>query len=324
MEKFIGEYKTFAMDTGLSQGSAESYISYLRNACKNLTGIADHLERIARCSDWDQQAMFAEQINAAITAALNDNACTINKKTLRNSKSAVALLIAFLSDQQMAAPIGATVMPPLGGVSEYSRQDLKLIFLSRLKTQDRLSYSYGVFAARILCKIAAKNKVKLFEEAVNNIKFLYSPSKNTYFRLKEIDKLVIATDGHAYIEKNGLTYPVYTETYQKGHSGGFEIANITVSRQLSLDHDIPMFDALQSALVNMPEYHKLSDDVKRIQKANPKDNASALSKKYFDQFYPQLCLCEASMLKEMKDFLDNMQLTVMHASYNSSKNKNTP
>ena len=321
--EFLNAYRTFALDAGFSAHSTAQYVSYLNNTCQKLPGVTDHLDYIAASTDPDVQAVYAEQMNAAITLALKTNTAAVTRKRLHDYKSAVNLLVAFLAGQAWVKSKGAVALPTLTSVSEYSRNDLRKIFLSRLKTQDRMSYSYGVFAARVLCKIATRHKVKLFNKAVDEAKFLYAPDKNSFFRLKEIDKLTIATDGHAYIERKGKTYPVYTETYQKGNAVAFEIANVTSVRFLSLDHDIPMYDALQAALGNMPEYKKLSDDILAYKAANPNMNASDLSTAYYDLLYPNLTVREDVLLAEIGAFLDATQLTVMHASYNSSKNKNT-
>ncbi|MBQ2825127.1 MAG: hypothetical protein IJF19_02530 [Clostridia bacterium] len=322
MKDFLEVYKNYATDTKCTPQSAESYVSYLRGACKNLPGIHNNLNLIAASTDSDIKSMYAEQINAEITTALKSGSCPVKSKTLRNYKSAVNLLIAFLSDTSQTASNSTVSAPVLISESEYTRKDLRTIFLSRLKTQDRLSYSYGVFAVRILCKIAAKHKIKLFNQTVENIKFLYGPDKKSFFRLKEIDKLIIATDGNAYIEVKGKTYPLYTETYHKGKGAGFEIANVKTLRSLSLDHDTPLVKALELEIKAMNEYKKLSDDVMNYMKSNAVSNASDFSKSYFNHQYPYLNVSEASVLQEISNFLKDMQLTIMHTSYNSSKNKN--
>ncbi len=322
LNDFLDEYKKYAIDTVCTQESAESYISYLRGACKHLPGLEKNLELIATSKSINLQAIYAEQINTAICKALKSKNAPVKSKTLQNYKSASNLLIAFLSDATHIATFNKTALPVLNSESEYTRKDLRTIFLSRLKTQDRMSYSYGVFAVRVLCKIAAKHKVKLFNNAVENIKFLYGPDPKSFFRLKNIDKLIISIDGHAYIEKDGITYPLYTENFQKGKGVGFEIAKTKTLRDLSLDHDIPLVKALEQEITTMPEYKKLSDDIMRFKKNHIISNASDFSKKYYEQEYPLLQVSEASILNEISEFLKDMQLTIMHTSYNSSKNKN--
>lgn len=321
VQEFLAKYKAFVIDAGFTVNSADQYMSYIKNACKKLVGVEKNLELIAASEDIDVRAAYAEQINAAITQALKSGNSIVSQKRLRDYKSAVNVLIAFLSGDGWEKSQGSIAKPKLSCASEYTQKDLKRIFLSRLKTQDRFSYSYGVFAARVLCKIATANNVKLFDKMADNVKFIYSKNSSDFFVLKDIDKLIIATDGFAYIERKGVTYPVYTAAYKQGNFIGYEKAAITLARYLSLDHDVPMVEALEKELPNMTEYKKLSDDMMKY-KQSYKGNASQLSIEYYNSAYKKLSVCETELLKEMSAFLDSLQLTIMHSSYNSSKNKN--
>ena len=321
VNEFLTSYKSFVVDAGFTINSAHQYVSYLRNVCKKLPGIETKLEQIATSDDVIMQSMYAEELNVAISKELKKVNSNVSLKKLRDYKSAVNVLVAFLSGNEWEKNQGPTIKPKLDCDSEYSRNDLRKIFLSRLKTQDRMSYSYGVFAARILCKIATANKVKLFNKMAENVKFIYSINPQRFFKLKEINKLIIAVDGFAYVECKGKVYPIYTAVYKNGKHIGFEKANITMARYLSLDHDKPMVEALEKQLLNMPEYKKLSDDIMRF-KNTYKGNISKLSIDYYNGEYKNLLINETKILEEMGTFLDSLQLTIMHSSYNSSKNKN--
>ena len=321
---FLNEFEAFAIDADISEYSAAQYKSYLRNVCKKLPCVTNHLDLIATSDNACDKAIYAEQMNAAVTLALKDDACPVSKKRLRDYKCAVAMLVAFVSDLDWNKGKGATAKPVLACASEYSKKDLRRIFLSRVKTQDRLSYSYGVFVARLICKIASKHKIKPFNYLVENIKFLVGPDKNKFIRLKNVDKLTIATDGHAYIESKGKSYPVYTEVVKGGKSIGYEVANVTTMRDLSLDHDTPLYYALRSAFPDMPEYKKLSDSVKDYKDNGKKQNATNLSRDYYKNEYNNICISEKTLLEEICAFIDATQITIMLTSYNSSKNKNNP
>ncbi|MBQ7294409.1 MAG: hypothetical protein IJW79_11810 [Clostridia bacterium] len=320
---FIKAYEAFVLDGRLSKFSAEQYKSYLKNTCKKLPGISTHLDMISASGDADEQAVYAEQINAALTSALKDDSFPLKKKTLRNYKSAAAMLVAFLAELDSEKK-KSKITVSLTGASEYTRNDIRKIFLARVRTQDRMSYSYGVFAARVLSRIATARKVKLFGKMIDNVKFLISSDGNNFIRLKKVDSLIIAADKHAYITSGGQTYPVYTQVVKDGKSTGYEIATVKSMRDLSLDHDSPLYYALETALPAMPEYGKLSASFKSFKDANGKMTAAHLSTQYFEKVFPALKLCESTILKETGAFLDGTQMTVMLKSYNSSKNKNNP
>lgn len=321
VQEFLKGYAAFAEDAGLTKYSIDQYRSYLNNVCKRLPAVASHLEHIAAASLADEKAAYAEQMNAAVTAAQKDDACTIGAKQLRNYKSAVALLIAYVSEMEWTKGKGASAKPVLCSVSEYDRKDLRRIFRSRVKTQDRLSYSYGVFAARILCRIAGRHKVALFNKAVDNVKFLISSDGKRFVRLKSVDKLSIAADGFVYVSAAGQTYSLYTEAVKGGKSAGYEKLRANTMRDLSLDHDMPLYHALERALDTMPAYKKLSDSVKGYQTRVGAPNASELSKNYWKDQYGRETIDENAVLREMGAFIDGTQMTVMFTPYNSSKSK---
>ena len=318
---FLKEYSAFVLDSGLSQFSADQYKSYLKNACKKLPAITNHLELIAESNNASDQAIYAEQMNAAICSALSDATCSVTKKSLSNYKCAVTVLVAYIAGFDWVKGEGASQRVTLTRVSEYSKKDIKRVFLSRVKTQDRFSYSYGVFAARILQKIASRHKLKIFNNMVDEVKFLVGADKNRFILFKNIDKLIIDVDGHVYIDSKGKTYPLYTEVVKNGVSSGYEVTTVKTMRDLSLDHDTPLYYTLKDSLDSMPEYKKLSDSVKHHINSLKKIEASKFSTDYFKKIYPSLGIDENVLLKEMSEFLDGTKMTVMFTPYNSSKNK---
>ncbi|MBQ9084121.1 MAG: hypothetical protein IJY24_00525 [Clostridia bacterium] len=321
-ESFLQGYFDFLLDAAFSLNSANQYKSYLKNVCKKLPGMAKHLELISEYSDPDIQAVYAEQMNSAVSSAISSGTSAVSTKQLRNYKSAVALLIAYISNLEWTKGKGGSPKITITAASEYDRRDLRRIFLSRVKTQDRFSYSYGVFAARILSKIASKHKIKLFDGMVNGVSFIISADGKQRVTLADIDKLTIATDGGVYVEVKGASYPLYTEAIEDGVSRGFKILTARSMRDLSLDHDIPLYHALKDALFAMPEYKKLSDSVRSYIDSGITGNASTISKRYLAVIYPTMSLNEVMLLGEVFAFLNSTAITVMYTPSNSSKNKN--
>lgn len=320
-KQFMKNYKQFVIDAGLTGNSAAKYVSYLNNACRDLNTIHNHMDLIAKTSNADNQAVYAEEIRSAIINAQNDSTCTIKAKDLRDYRSSANMLIAYISGKAWVKKKGAFT-PTHKSVIEYTRKDLKDVFLSRVRTQDRFSYSYGVFAARILGRIATRHKIKLFTKMIDTTKFLYAPDRRKFFLLKDIDKLIIDLNGDVYMIKGDKEYPVYTETYHKGKFVGFEIIKASSMRDLSLDHDVPLYDALKTALDSMIEYKKLSNDIVKFKITITGKTTAQISKLYFDSEYQNLSIDEEEIMKEMVAFLNTVKLTIMKTSYNSSKNKN--
>ena len=326
VNEFLKQYGNFLIDCGFTQNSVDQYKSYLRNVGKKLLSVANNLDMIASTEDTTIQGIYVEQMNIAVTNALRDEDCTVDRKKLHDYRCARAVLHAFVENLAWDKGNGAILKPGVSGLSEYEYKDIKKVFLLRVKTQDRLSYPYGVFAARILNKIAAHHKVKIFDKMIDNVKFLIAPDSNKYVYLKNINKLIITDGGHVCIESEGKTYYVYTEVVKNGVTEGYEKIVVSSLGDLSLDHDTPLYHALEAAITNMPEYKKLSDSVKAHVVANLEENAFNISKDYFDNQYPveKENINESVLLDEMGAFLGNTAMTIMHKSYNSSKNKNNP
>lgn len=321
--EFLNEYYNFVIEAGFSKNSADQYKSYLRNVGKKLPSVENNLDLIASVEDMAAQSVYVEQMNVAITNALKSGNASVSSKRLNDYRCAVTVLHAFVEELAWDKGNGAIDKPSLTGISEYECKNIKKTFLSRVRTQDRLTYPYGVFAARILSRISTTYKVKLFDKMIENIKFLVSPVGNEYVHLKDIDKLIITDEGYVCIEVKGKINYVYTEIVRDGDSAGYEKLVVSSIGDLSLDHDTPLYIALQEALANMPEYKKISDSVKKYWKEN-KSIAAKFSKDYYEKKYNAVKedINETVMLKEMKEFLDNTSMTVMHKSYNSSKSKN--
>ena len=188
-------YKHFLTTvTNHSHHSANKYVSYINKACK-LPGMHDFWERLAANKDPVIKAKQVEDLCDAITAAMDDATCPITKKDLRDSQSSAHVLLAFVSGQLWEKHKGIRIQ----FTSIYHKKALRSIFLSRLTTQDRI-YSFGSFPIYIVNALASKRKLHLFEDMMRSIKFIYN-DRGDYFYFRDIDRVMLATDGHAYFEK---------------------------------------------------------------------------------------------------------------------------
>ena len=90
---------------------------------------------------------------------------------------------------------------------------------------------------------------------------------------------MLATDGHAYLEKGGVIYPIFTEIPKKKPTE-YRIAQAPTIADLSLDHDIPIQKKLKATIHSMPTLKVLSAEIlwhdKRI---------TALIAVYDDEFH---------------------------------------
>ena len=78
---------------------------------------------------------------------------------------------------------------------------------------------------------------------------------------------MLATDGHAYFEKDGKVYHIYTQV-PKQTPPEYRLLQAPKIDELSLDHDNPVEKELKKAICSMPTLQLLSTDI-QIFKQNP-------------------------------------------------------
>lgn len=315
---FKKAYKTFATTQAhLTKYSADQYASYLNKACQ-LPGMQQQWERIATESNQAKQIQYAEEWCDAIAAAYDDLLCPLTVKQLNNSQSAAHLLLAFVSNVSWIKGKGMSVQ----FTQIISKKAAVTTFKGRLRTQDRI-YDYGAFAADLLAKMATRHKFPLYNTLIDETKFVYD-EKGNFFYLKDIDRIMLANDNHAYFEKDGAIYPIFTETIGTGTYHKIATNNM---RGLSLDHDYPLKSALRTHLQSLPEYKKLSDDIllfkNECKALYPKAQASKIMEEYDKQYASRIHVDELQVLREIKGFLDVLHLTIMYQGDNSAKSNRT-
>ena len=327
LKMFYKAYKEYLIETDHSANTADQYCTYLRKACALLNLGEGFIEAIIAISDIKTQAALCEYLMAKLSDAFEKNNTNIPKKHISNYKSAVAMLSAFIVKEEVSestaeAPSSFLPAITLPCESVYTQQDMIRIFKQRLVTQDRY-YSTSCLPVRIITKIN-RNSVKtdIYKNIILNTKFLYDKDTNKFFRLSEITKLTIKTDGFVKIEVKGKEYDVYTEIYSKGKFIGYEPIRVDSFALLSLDHVLPVHSELQGFLVNHDEFRKLSDSVIAYKQANSKTTLTQFSNDYFEKVYFSLTVNEVVLIDEIRAFIDSLELTILHRSFNSSKNDN--
>ncbi|MBO5715446.1 MAG: hypothetical protein J6S23_03520 [Clostridia bacterium] len=316
-KEFKLSYKHFLETvTKHTHNSANKYVSYINKAC-SLPGMSDFWDRLASCDDAIIQTKYVEELCDAITDALADTECDIKRKDLRDMQSSAHVLLAFVSGQTWVKHIGICVK----FTAIYNHRTLRSKFLSRLTTQDRI-YDFGTFPINIINGIANRKKISLFDKMIDEIKVIYN-AKGEYFYFKDVSRIMLATDGYAYFEKEGNVYTVFTEVPGKGPAKYVKLHAPKID-ELSLDHDNPIEKELKKCISLMPTLEALSTDILDFRKTyktihKKLDNRTVL-RNYKDKM---ITIDEDELIKEITEFLSKLSLTIMERSLNSSKGSKT-
>lgn len=313
IKEFKLSYKEFLTNvTKHSSNSANKYISYINKAC-SLPGMNDLWYKLSSSNDSFQRTKYIEELCDTIALSFDDLNCSISKKDLRNCQSSAHVLFAFVSGQKWVKYNGIQVQ----FTSIYNHNALRSKFLSRLTTQDRI-YSFGSFPINIINGIATRKKISLFDKMIEEIKIIYN-SSGDYFHFKDVSRIMLATDGHAYFEKAGIIYPIFTQIPKKSPAK-YCILQAPKIDELSLDHDNPIENELKKFISCMPTLKFLSNDIQKFKQSykltHPKaDNRTVLS----SYKHHIIKIDEDELIKETATFLNKLSLTIMQRNFNSSK-----
>ena len=325
LKKFFKEYKKYLVDTDHTPYSADQYCTYLRKACALLDLGEGFLEAIVAISDANVQAALCEYLMAKLSNEFKKATDKSLKKQISNYKSAVSMLSEFVSGADTPKNTATTVsfLPAvtLPFESVYSRKELFNIFKSRHVTQDR--YYYGdekCFPSRIINRIATKNKRKLYDNLILNTRFLYEADGDKFFLLRDIDRLIIKTDGFVKVEIKGKEYDVYTEVWKDLKFVGYELLRVSSVKYISLDHMVSVHSELIPFMDAHSEFGKFSKHVIDHRQAAPDMTVSDFSSTYFNSYYGELSVDEELLLNQIAKFIDKLELLILHKSYNSGKN----
>ena len=332
-ELLLKNYKIYLLDNGVSDASANSYISYLKNACKKVIDKdfkeddKTALDAVSN-SDFESRSTIVELLRTRIQDAKKNGDFT--KKTLQNYLSSINKFSSYIAFSKNDWT-GGSLKRKLGKFkikSSYTHDDLIDVFLFRLNTQDRYYNDINAsLPCRLLRKIFSNTIYKdeyrdMFVRTLDETKFLVS-DKNDTILLKDI--VVLRIDGKKVdIEcTDGAKYTVFTEVYKKkeGIKGKVfeEIRDATLSR-LSLDHDEALFNIMKKLIIICGELQKLSNAILEYKSKNNL-SPSKLATNFYENEYSALAINEAKLLEDIKSVFSHISLTIMDSKYNSSKNK---
>lgn len=325
LKKFFQEYKEYLVDTDHTSYCADQYCTYLRKACAMLDLGEGFLEAIVAISDSNVQAALCEYLMSKLSNKFKNSTDKAQKKQISNYKSAVSMLSEFVSESGTPKSSSVTVsfLPAvtLPFESVYSQKELFNIFKSRLVTQDR--YYYGdekCFPSRIINRIATKHKRKLYNNLILDTRFLYEADGDKFFLLRDIDGLTIKTDGFVKIEVKGKEYDVYTEVWKDLKFVGYELLRVNSVKYISLDHMVSVHSELIPFIETHSELEKFSKHVMDHKQIAPDMTVADFSSNYFNSHYGELSVDEEILLDQISEFVDKLELLILHKSYNSGKN----
>ena len=334
LKSFFKDYKEYLVDTDRSVYSADQYCTYIRKACAFLNLGEGFFEAIIAISDVNVQAALCEYLMAKLSNEFKNTTDKAIKKQISNYKSAVTALSEFLTYEDDGSDTILSLLPAvtLPYESVYNQKELINIFKSRLESQERYYMDEGdnaSFSARVIKRIATKTKRKdIYKELILNTRFLYQADENKFFRLSEISRLIINTDGFVKIEVKGTEYDVYTQVYVKGKFIGFELLRVSSVSLVSLDHVRSMHELYPSFLDEHNELKKLSDNVLKHRRVHSDMNNSQFATHYYNEIYQNISADEGIVIDEnllmddVCEFIEKLELVILHKSYNSSKNDN--
>ena len=328
MKTFFNDYKEYLVETDHTPNTANQYCTYLKKTCALLNLGEGFVEALTAIKDANVKAALCEYLMAKLSNMFENASDKEQKKQISNYKAAVSMLSEFVAQEDESSAV-LSLLPAvkLPFESVYDQKALMKKFKSRLITQERYYYGDSAsFSARVIDRIATKTKRKdMYQNLILNTRFLYDKDATKFKLLKDITRLTIKTDGLVKIETNGKEYDVYTQVYQEGKFAGYELLRVSSMKQVSLDHVHSMHKLYPPFLDVHPELKKFSDNVLKHRKKHLDMRMDKFATHYFNKIYPQLAIDESVVIDETRlmddvcEFIDKLELLIIHKSYNSSK-----
>ena len=262
---------------------------------------------------------------------LNSNK-RITDKTLSNYKSSFVAFMAFNDDMRF---LGKDEYSKLLSTFKYdfffSKKDILENFEFRIKSQDRFYEQLNVcLPCRFLEKPYQTGKknwnryTKVVDEMLERCKIIVN-CNGKFIRLKQVKNIrIVNQEFIVSYGSNGQETKIYTEIYQKNIFKGYKIQKGNILKDISLDHDTPLYKMYPSYLATgvAPLLSKLGKDYLLYRQTHKNLSDSSLPCDYYRNRYSALKIDTDELLKEVQDFFSKVNLTIMDRRINSSKNKN--
>ena len=319
-------FLTFMTNEGMTKGSKDCYCAYVNKAyelfskphiLKTYPTIYDRMLDLTKRSRMKYCEYLISLLNVEIQSPLSD----CNKDYLRKYKSGVTMLSRFVSSGTY--PYNGSKQFNTKFSVSYSVDDLIDNFTFRIETQDRIYASKNCFPCRLLgSKIYASKSIyhQQYKDILNKTfyktKFLVN-DKRDYVTLEKIDALNIL--GGISIHTRSKEYDVYTDTFSGNHYTGCVKTKGKILEDLSLDHDKPLENIINSEIYKLPELKKLSDAIWGYHSKTGL-TGTQLTTNFYDKVYGSLAMDEKRLLDEVAELYKCIELTIMDGRMNSALN----
>lgn len=333
LEELICEFKIWSIEEDtLTKNSANNYAAYIRKAFAYLLEeqIPNGKEVVKTHNFKKSQKTTDNDYNNVVIYYEALLAKQSKNKTVRNSISGFRKFLIFMESQGYVFDRNMSDKDlkkckdkqQLRYQVVYSNKDLKSIFKSRLKTQDRV-YKHLVLPLRVINTLFKKEFGKTYEDfldtQIDNIQYLIK-DENINIRHRDVEQLELTEkNGIILTTKDGLRHFLYTDT----KSGKQEMKASRI-REVTIDHKTPLHDLTLNH--HCPELHKLSDIVKKIlEKSGEGITGRTLTKykKLIDEYLIEDNEIDLEKLfYDFKGLYNKMDLVLMDGASNSSKGKN--
>lgn len=334
--ELINEYRKFLINTRL-ESSVKSYVNdYLLGGFRNVINPIfektfnkkfDVLEYFTSLN-LKTRRLLCELFVMMIKQEKDNRNSGLNTKTLSNYNASFIAFSAFNDCLRFRGKDEYDKLLPLFNYSLFfTKKEIIDNFEWRINTQDRFYEKKTIcLPCRLLSKIYQKGNdyTSVVDKMLNGCKVLID-GRGHSIKLKQVRNISIVNGEFVVCYgSKGTTTKLYTEVNKKGNSLGYAIQTGDLLRDISLDHDNPLFDVYRKFLFdgNAPTLRKLSDDYCAYHRAHMNITQSALACHYYNNRYSQLGINEQSLLKEVDVLFSCLKLTIMDRRINSSKNKN--
>ena len=317
---------TFMTNEGMTKGAKDSYCTYVNKAyelfskphiLKTYPTIYDRMLDLTKRS----RIKYCEYLISLLNVEIHSPLSGCNKDYLRKYKSGVTMLSRFVSSDTY--PYNGSKQFNTKFSVSYSIDDLIDNFTFRIETQDRIYASKNCFPCRLLGrKIYASKSIyhKQYKDILNKTfyktKFLVN-DKRDYVTLEKIDALNIL--GGISIHTRSKEYDVYTDTFSGNQYTGCVKTKGKILEDLSLDHDRPLENIINSEIYKLPELKKLSDAIWEYHSKTGL-TGTQLTTNFYDKVYVSLAIDEKRLLDEVAELYKHIELTIMDGRINSALN----
>ncbi len=345
-EKWLNEYSL------LTEGSAKSYCTYIKNAFKTFSNKNEDISLEAVTKEYEKNTQIQDLLNRILNYIINNKSESNEKKNLRKARSSLFKYWDFLEElnETKSSPTdnkdNKSIMLAINSVLQeytsksdseyYEKNVLSDKFKGRYRTDNRVSEGLAVYCPNKLIlpllNSDGKKKIKqLIDDQIKDFKLIKN-EKGEQVSFKEIEGIIMNSKGEVEIilHKGQQKFTLYTRTAEDS----FRKFNCLIKNQPSLrtitrDHVKPISEALNQLYEEekLPCLEKLTNAIKA---ASEDDKEIILkSKKGITEARERLCQNNNWLRDDgyLKDLVEELGLVeeeiggyeIMESSENSSK-----